>query len=179
MKVESFDSLEAAQQRLREAMEAADARVRPWQAAVGVGDCFVTDCGGEEGFLIFGEVLKGYGEERLRHYRLCRCFSVACPEGEVGDMHVSTILCVIDRGVFELARLHGWDVEEGQRPPSARWTTEGNMATGVGLPGPAAGRPAPAPQQREPPRQITRADGSTHNSRLRSSTAGTAPGEAR
>jgi len=120
MKVESFDSLEAAQQRLREAMEAADARVRPWQAAVGVGDCFVTDCGGEEGFLIFGEVLKGYGEERLRHYRLCRCFSVACPEGEVGDVHVSTILAVVSREVFELARQHGWDVEEGQQPPSSR-----------------------------------------------------------
>jgi len=131
MKVESFDSLEAAQQRLREAMEAADARVRPWQAAVGVGDCFVTDCGGEEGFLIFGEVLKGYREERLRHYRFCRCFSAACPEGEVGDVHVSAILCVISREVFELARLHGWDVddggqtEEGQRPPSARRTDDG------------------------------------------------------
>jgi hypothetical protein len=33
MEVEFFDSLEAAQARLREAMEAADARVKPWQAA--------------------------------------------------------------------------------------------------------------------------------------------------
>jgi hypothetical protein len=40
MEVEFFDSLEAAQARLRQAMEAADARVKPWQAAVKVGDCF-------------------------------------------------------------------------------------------------------------------------------------------
>jgi len=33
-------------------------------------------------------------------------------------------------------------------------------------------RPVSAPVQCEPPRQITRVRGSTHNSRLRSSTAG-------
>ena len=47
MEVEFFDSLEEAQARLRQAMEAADARVKPWQAAVKVGDCFIAD-GGEE-----------------------------------------------------------------------------------------------------------------------------------
>jgi len=115
MKVEFFDSQEAAHARLREAMKAADARVRPWQAAIAPGDCFVTDCGGVEGFLIFGEVLEGYTEPHLRHYRFCRCFSVACTEGEVGDVHVSAILCVIARGVFELARQHGWR-DPGPRP---------------------------------------------------------------
>ena len=116
MKVEFFDSVEEADARLREAMKAADARVRPWQAAIGPGDCFVADSG-EEDLLVFGEVLEAYAEPHLKHYRLCRCYSAACPEGEVGDVHVSTMLCVIDRGVFELARQHGWDVEEGQRPP--------------------------------------------------------------
>jgi len=116
MKVEFFDSVEEADARLREAMKAADAKVRPWQTAIGPGDCFVADSG-EEGLLVFGEVLEAYAEPHLQHYRLCRCYSVACPEGEVGDVHVSTILCVIDRGVFELARQHGWDMEEGQRPP--------------------------------------------------------------
>jgi hypothetical protein len=36
LEVEFFDLLEAAQARLRQAMEAADARVKPWQAAVKV-----------------------------------------------------------------------------------------------------------------------------------------------
>ena len=118
MKVEFFDSVEEADARLRQAMKAADAKVRPWQTAIGPGDCFVADSG-EEGLLVFGKVLEAYNEPHLQHYRLCRCYSVACPEGEVGDVHVSTILCVIDRGVFELARQHGWDVEEGLRPHSA------------------------------------------------------------
>jgi hypothetical protein len=78
MKVEFFDSVEEAQARLREAMEAADGKVKPWQAAVKVGDCFIAD-GGEEGLLVFGEVLEGYAEPHLRHYRFCRCYSVGLP----------------------------------------------------------------------------------------------------
>jgi len=115
MEVEFFDSLEAAQARLRQAMDAADARVKPWQAAVKVGDCFIAD-GGEEDLVVFGEVLEGYQEVHLRHYRFCRCFSVACPEGEVGDVHVSTILAVVSRAFFEAMRQAGWQMEAGQAP---------------------------------------------------------------
>jgi len=61
-----------AQARLRQATEAADARVKPWQAAVKVGDCFIADSG-EEDLVVFGEVLEGYQEAHLRHYRsACR-----------------------------------------------------------------------------------------------------------
>ena len=118
MKVEFFDSLEEAQDRLREAMEAADGKVKPWQAVIGPGDCFIAD-GGEEGLLVFGEVLEGYQEAHLRHYRFCRCYSVACPEGELGDVHVSTVLCRVSRAFFEAMRQAGWQMEAGQRPRSA------------------------------------------------------------
>ena len=124
MKVEFFDTLEEAQARLREAMEAADARVKPWQAAVKVGDCFIAD-GGEDGLLVFGEVLEGYIEVHLQHYRFCRCFSVACLEGEVGDVHVSTVLCRVSRVFFEAMRQAGWQMEAGQRPRSACRKKEG------------------------------------------------------
>ena len=124
MEVEFFDSLEEAQARLRQAMEAADARVKPWQAAVKVGDCFIAD-GGEEDLVVFGEVLEGYTEAHLRHYRFCRCFSVACPEGEVGDVHVSTVLCLVSRAFFEAMREEGWQMEAGQRPRSACRMIEG------------------------------------------------------
>jgi len=107
-----------AQARLREAMEAADARVKPWQAAVKVGDCFIADSG-EEDLLVFGEVLEGYQEAHLRHYRFCRCFSVACQEGEVGDVHVSAVLCLVSRAFFEAMRQEGWQMEAGQRPRSS------------------------------------------------------------
>jgi hypothetical protein len=137
MKVEFFDSLEEAQQRLRQAMEAADARVKMWQAAVKVGDCFIAD-GGEEGLLVFGEVLEGYQEPHLQHYRFCRCYSVACPEGELGDVHISTILNWICRECFERLRQRGWQMEAGQRPRSACRLMDGDMAAAVGSPGPAA-----------------------------------------
>ena len=137
MKVEFFDSLEEAQACLRQAMEAADAHVKPWQAAVKVGDCFIAD-GGEEDLVVFGEVLEGYTELHLRHYRFCRCFSVACPEGEVGDVHVSTVLCLVSRAFFEAMRQAGWQMEAGQRPRSAcRVKEEGGPAAAgseVGLP---------------------------------------------
>jgi hypothetical protein len=125
MEVEFFDSLEAAQARLRQAMEAADARVTPWQAAVKVGDCFIAD-GGEEDLFVFGEVLEDYQEEHLRHYRFCCCFSVACPEGEVGDVHISTVLCLVSRAFFEAMREQGWQTEVGPRPRPACRTTKGD-----------------------------------------------------
>jgi len=109
MEVEFFDSLEAAQQRLQQAMKAADGRVKPWQAAVKPGECFVSD--GGDGLLVFGEVLEGYEEAHLRHYRFCRCHSVACPEGELGDVHVCTILALVSRQLFEQVRRAGWEIE--------------------------------------------------------------------
>ena len=118
MKVEFFDSLEEAQARLRRARKAADGKVKPWQAAIRPGDCFIADSG-EEGLLVFGEVLEGYTEPHLRHYRFCRCHSVACPEGELGDMHVSTVLCRVSRAFFDEMRQEGWQMEAGQRPRSA------------------------------------------------------------
>jgi len=133
MDVEFFDSLEEAQARLRQAMEAADGRVRPWQAAVKVGDCFIAD-GGEEDLVVFGEVLEGYQEAHLRHYRFCRCFSVACPEGEVGDVHVSTVLCLVSREFFEAMRQEGWQMEAGQRPRSSCRMMEGGGSAAADLP---------------------------------------------
>ena len=108
MEVEFFASAEEAMARLRQTMKAADARVRPWQAALKPGDCFIAD-GGEPGLLVFGEVLEGYEEPHLKHYRFCRCFSVACQEGEVGDVHVSTVLALVGREFFEAMREQGWE----------------------------------------------------------------------
>jgi hypothetical protein len=118
MKVEFFDTLEEAQARLREAMEAADGKVKPWQAALRPGDCFVTDS--VDGLLVFGQVLETYTEPHLQDYRFCRCYTVACPEGEVGDLHVSTILGLICQECFRRMREAGWRVEAGQRPRSRR-----------------------------------------------------------
>lgn len=106
--VEFFDTAEEAAKRLTGAMKAAGARVRHWQAQVKPGDCFMSDWG--EGFPVFGEVLEGYREKDLQHYRFCRCYSVACPQGELGDVHVWTIRCIVSRGLFEPLKEQGWQL---------------------------------------------------------------------
>ena len=105
-KVEFFGSMEEAMQRLEEARKAADARVKPWQADARPGDCFAYF--DDDDLVIFGEVLERYDQHGMQHYRFCRCYSVACPEGELGDVHVSTILCRMSPGAFERAKKQGW-----------------------------------------------------------------------
>ena len=106
VEVEAFATHEEAMARLEEARKAADARVKPWQAALKPGERFLYLA---EGLVIFGEVLETYKEERLKHYRFCRCYSVACPEGELGDVHVSTLVALVSRAFFEAMREQGWE----------------------------------------------------------------------
>lgn len=108
MEFEAFDSLEEMLERIDQARRAADAQVRPWQAAIKPGDYFRKDSG--YGFPIYGHVENEEEprEPELQHYRFCHCFSVACVEGEYGDVHVSTIDAVIRQDLFDEARQRGW-----------------------------------------------------------------------
>ena len=48
------------------------------------------------------------GRERYRRgYRWCRCFSVQCPEGEFGHVHLGAVIPV-SRREFDLASQRGW-----------------------------------------------------------------------
>ncbi len=108
MEFEAFDSLEDMMARLNEQIERADAHVQPWQAKIKPGDYFRRSSG--YGFDIYGEVLpeEEPREPRLRHYRFCQCYSVACPEGEMGDVHVSTIETLLTKSEFSTAQEQGW-----------------------------------------------------------------------
>jgi len=86
----------------REAEKAADARVQEWQGQVKTGDCFKQTT--TDGLEIFGEVLRGYNLPDRSNWRECRCFSFVCPEGEMGDVHVSQMDELIDRKTFESVR---------------------------------------------------------------------------
>lgn len=44
-------------------------------------------------------------EVKLPH----RAYSLACPQGEMGDIHVSTIDEFMSKEQFESARARGWD----------------------------------------------------------------------
>ena len=71
--------------------QAADARVQPWQASIKPGDYFRRST--PYGFPIYGQILEENEsrEPRLQYFRLCEAYSVACPEGEMGDIHISVI----------------------------------------------------------------------------------------
>ena len=98
----TFNSHEEMQEAERKAQGEADRRVQPWQAEIKKGDCFKQWT--EYGFYIFGEVLDEYREKHLKNYRLCDCFSEGCPEGEIGDVHVSQITALIAKDEFEAAK---------------------------------------------------------------------------
>ncbi len=108
MEFEAFDSFEEMMARLNEQTLRADAQVRPWQARIKTGDYFRRSSG--YGFDIYGEVLpeEQPREPHLRHYRFCNCYSVACPEGEMGDVHVSIIEVLLTKSEFSTAQEQGW-----------------------------------------------------------------------
>jgi hypothetical protein len=100
MNITFYDSTEEMWDALGEAMEAADSRVQEWQAKIKKGDCFWQNT--EYGFQIYGEVLKNaYRKKHLRNYRFCKCYSEACPEGEIGDVHTSVISGLLTGEEFE------------------------------------------------------------------------------
>ncbi len=102
------DDLDQLFQELNQDREAADARVQSWQAAIKPGDYFRRAT--PYGFPIYGEILEEDEprEPRLQHFRLCEAYSVACPEGEMGEIHVSTIDAIISIQQFEVYKRRGW-----------------------------------------------------------------------
>lgn len=80
-------------------MQKADERVQEWQKAIKKGDYFWQET--EYDFNIYGEVLEDDYEGELQHYRFCKCYSSACPEGEIGDVHLSVISGILTREEFE------------------------------------------------------------------------------
>ena len=108
MSITPFDSFDEMMERMRRDQEAADARVVPWQAALKPGDYFRKPSGYD--FSIYGEILpdEQSREKELQHYRFCKAYSIACPQGEMGDVHVSTIERLLTRTEFEDARQRNW-----------------------------------------------------------------------
>lgn len=131
-----FDTIEEMQVFLSENQKAADAQIKDWQRAVKPGDFVMrfAEFGGEV-LAIYGEVLDAIELERPHHdmgsfedrmefeavkarykvdghwhqsFRFGRFYSPLCAEGEYGDIHLSTIACVIEKEMFEMAKAAGW-----------------------------------------------------------------------
>lgn len=89
----------------------ADAKITPWQQDLKAGDhfCYMS---GTANILIWGEILEDQDDPILHGYRFCECYSKACPDGELGDVHVSVIYKKIDDFTFDLARKQNWPHDE-------------------------------------------------------------------
>ena len=108
MEIESFDDLDELFRWMERDRHAADARVQPWQAVLMAGNYYQQET--PYGFLIYGEILADPEprEHALRHYRFCRAYSLACPRGELGNVHVSVITRRLEKTAFDAARGRGW-----------------------------------------------------------------------
>jgi hypothetical protein len=86
----------------------ADQCMQPFQEAASVGGHYLQRSA--YGFDIYGKILED-PEPRpnhLRNYRFVEAYSVACPEGELGDMHVSQIDRLITSAEFLAAKEQHW-----------------------------------------------------------------------
>jgi hypothetical protein len=106
MSIFEFDKYEDIMEALWRDQAAADSRVQPWQAEIKMREYFIRRV---HGIPIYGEVLKERKKPKhLRNYRFTKCYSVILPEGEKGDIHVSTIEKILTKAEFEDARGRGW-----------------------------------------------------------------------
>lgn len=112
-----YDSFEEMMQAIEKARISADAQVKPTQEKIKPGQFFINMRHGSE-LPIFGEVLETeeeiFKEPHMKNYRFTKAFSKACPEGEMGDTHVSEIAAIIDPMLFEFYQNNQWDLPARQ-----------------------------------------------------------------
>jgi len=108
--VTAYDSVDDMMGDLRSSIKAADSRVKEWQKKVKKGDKYLQATG--YGFDIYGEVIKKAGG----NYRLVFAFSEACPEGELGETHVSSMTRLMGEEEYNKCLEH-----HGAKPYRDRW----------------------------------------------------------
>lgn len=60
------------------------------------------------GVFVYGEVLAVYNHPSFADYRRCRLYSVAVPDGEEADVHLSAVLVQLTGGQFASFRAARW-----------------------------------------------------------------------
>lgn len=121
---QSFGSVEEMFDAIEQSRRAADGNTKPWQKQIKPGDKVLRI---SQDLCIYCEVLQpsegiddaeeaesalqDYAEPHMVCYRFSRCFSSICPHGELGDLHVSTVICTLTDEQFETARQLGWPSE--------------------------------------------------------------------
>ena len=113
MSIKSFNNVEDMFAEIDKANKIADSNTDDFQKEIKPGNFFARNY---EGIVIYGEVVESpyeedqelYKQPHMLNYRLTNCFSVLCPEGELGDTHVSEMHMVLTKEQFEQARKDNW-----------------------------------------------------------------------
>jgi hypothetical protein len=116
----SFEEMLEAEEKAR---KAADARVQPVQSQIRAGQHFINFRYGPD-LPIFGQILsvsklgiddeeqryidETYAQPHMKYYRPTKAYSAVCPEGEIGDVHLSEVWAIIDTELFDWYRQNGW-----------------------------------------------------------------------
>jgi len=110
MEYQSYDSLEAMFEAMEKQRTIADMFTKPFQRAVDPGDYYTQTA--SDGLTIYGKILKDPEQRapQFKNYRFVEAYSVACPEGELGDIHVAGITRIITCDEFLHAQDLGWQV---------------------------------------------------------------------
>ena len=120
MKIMAFNSPEEMMAYMEKSREAADANTDPVQASLNIGDFFIRTA---QDIIIYGEIcdpVDGDSEEErdyqrrvyeaphMKLYRFSKCYSPVCPDGEYGDIHLSTVELKISSEMFQRCKDADW-----------------------------------------------------------------------
>lgn len=125
-----FNTLDEMERAIREGHEAAEAMVGP-EAEQFVPGTFYARIAPEHGAIIYGEILDPVEEERkagsdeeeveyqrqlraephMKNYRFTRSYSILCPDGELGDVHVVRMNFFLTGEEFNRAREQRWPTD--------------------------------------------------------------------
>lgn len=117
--IRQFNSPEEMFEEIRKDREAADSKVKPWQDKIKTGDFTVrvADCFGTPVVIFSKLVDPDYEEDRelyrqshMKNMRFGWHYSVACTEGEPGDLHVAAVESKITEAMFNEARDNDWSM---------------------------------------------------------------------
>jgi hypothetical protein len=135
MNVREFDSFEELMEAVQKDMKAANEAVSPEQENMQEGDHFIRL---DHPFPIFGKIINPFQfyddlrksgkmdeememEEKferenrsrpdLKHVRFSMCYSVMCPEGEMGDTHIVNMHIKITEEQFNKAKEANWTID--------------------------------------------------------------------
>lgn len=103
------DSWDEALEIIDKHRRAVDQATEKWQWEDIMPGCYIVRV--SHGLVIFSEIEHDYCEPNMQGFVFGAHYSIACPLGELGDVHRSEVIAVITKEQFEKAKAANWDVQ--------------------------------------------------------------------